>query len=141
MGTHCLTVVQEEWNKRSLDILVMYRQYDGYPTGHGDELAAFLKPFTIVNGLRGSKGQPEAIANGMGCLAAQIVAHFKKVPGELYLYPSGTRGCGEEYIYTISLQSGSFLFPSLSIEVYDTSSRKTIFNGPPKDFKGDELEN
>lgn len=52
----------------------MYRQYDGYPSGHGQELADYLKTFRITNGI---SGDPINTANGMACLAAQIVAHFK----------------------------------------------------------------
>ena len=38
----------------------------------------------------------------MECLAAQLVSHFKGDQiGNFYLYPSGTRDCGEEYIYTV----------------------------------------
>jgi hypothetical protein len=35
----------------------------------------------------------------MSCLAAQIVAHFKKELGGIYLQPSGSRGFDEEFIY------------------------------------------
>ena len=41
------------------------------------------------------------ISNGMDCLAAQIVAHFKKGPGYFYLNAAGTRDVMEEFIYTI----------------------------------------
>ena len=38
----------------------------------------------------------------MGCLAAQIVSHFKgDRAGDFYLYASGTRDVGEQYIYKI----------------------------------------
>jgi len=92
MGTRSLTVVQENGK----DICVLYRQYDGYPEGHGMELCKFLEGMTITNGIGGSN-----TANGMGCLAAQIVANFKQDIGQFYLYPSGTRNVGEEYIYII----------------------------------------
>jgi hypothetical protein len=47
MGTRSLTIFQENDNK---EICVMYRQFDGYPDGHGEELARFLSGFTMVNG-------------------------------------------------------------------------------------------
>jgi hypothetical protein len=96
MGTRSLTVVKDSRNK---EIIVLYRQYDGYPTGHGNELVEFLKPFTIVNGLSGDRSK---VANGMECLAAQLVCHFKTEPGNFYLHPSGSRDLGEEFIYEIS---------------------------------------
>ena len=90
MGTRSLTFVYEtythdEGNVEHDPIIKLYRQYDGYPEGHGLELANFLAPYHIVNGLGGDT--KEKVANGMGCLAAQLVAHFKDGPGQFYLYP------------------------------------------------------
>lgn len=92
MGTRCLTVVNDDNGK---EIICLYRQYDGYPDGHGRELKAYLAPFSISNGIR------SGCFNGMECLAASLVAHFKTAPGGFYLYPAGTRDVGEEYIYTV----------------------------------------
>lgn len=104
MGARSLTVVL---NSNDREICVLYRQYDGYPTGHGAELQEFLSGFQIVNGL-GSERE-EKIANGMDCLAAQVIAHFKKEAGGFYLYPAGTRDCGEEYIYTLYLHENHLM--------------------------------
>lgn len=100
MGTRSLTVFQEAKEFGESEIAVMYRQMDGYPTCHGADLKAFLSKIKLVNGIGNEK---ITIANGMGCLAAQAVSHFKsKSPvGGIYLYPSNTRDCGEEYIYTV----------------------------------------
>jgi hypothetical protein len=77
----------------------MYRQYDGYPEGHGVDLAEFLDDFNVVNGL-GANTYPKKTANGCGCLAAQLVQHFKDGPGGIYLQPGdGKIGeSWEEYI-------------------------------------------
>jgi len=78
----------------------MYRQYDGYPTGHGLELAEFLSQFTMVNGL--STNETRKVANGMGCLAAQLVSNFKAgEAGQFYLYPATATDCGQDYEYHI----------------------------------------
>jgi hypothetical protein len=77
----------------------MYRQYDGYPTGHGAELAEFLTPFTLVNGL--GMNDDRKIANGMGCLAAQLIAHFKQTPGGFYIHPVTDTECGQDYEYHV----------------------------------------
>ena len=96
MGTRSLTFVYEE----NTPIICMYRQYDGYMTGHGQELAEFLSPFTLVNGI--PVGDTRKLANGMGCLAAQLVAHFKVGTGQFYLYPpKRNQDCGQEYAYHI----------------------------------------
>lgn len=100
MGTRCLTVVNDEIGR---EIGVLYRQMDGYPEGHGEELRKFVGSRIIVNGLSGGPwNEDNGVANGMGCLFAQIVAHFKTEAGMFYLYPPGTRDYGEEYIYTVS---------------------------------------
>lgn len=100
MGTRCLTVIEDE---QGTEILVMYRQFDGYPEGHGKELKSFLKGFKIVNGI--SDRNAKKTANGAHCLAGQIVVHFKGTPehrlGGIYLYPAGTRDVGEEYVYRV----------------------------------------
>jgi hypothetical protein len=119
MGTRSLTVFKDDDGE---EIGVMYRQMDGYPEGHGKELAEMLSGMKMVNGL--SIDQPAKLANGMPCLAAQIVAHFKEGPGGIYLYPAGTRDCGEEYIYTVT---GS---PSEEPEIEIHDGHKVIYKGP-----------
>ena len=100
MGTRSLTVMQDEEEK---EIAVLYRQFDGYPEVHGAELKTFLENRKIVNGIRGDDNN---IFNGMSCLAASLVSHFKNDVGGFYLYPAGTRDCGEDYIYFISGKIG-----------------------------------
>ena len=96
MGTRSLTFVYDEQDV----IINMYRQYDGYPSGHGAELAEFLGGFeAITNGIR--VGDERKIANGMGCLAAQLVANFKVGAGQFYLYPATAVDCGQDYEYHI----------------------------------------
>lgn len=124
MGTRSLTVFKESDGQ---EIVVLYRQFDGYPSGHGLELAEFLNGITIVNGIPG--GAEGRMANGMGCLAAQVIAHFKTEVGGFYLYPAGSRDHWEEFIYTVSGQTGE----PLIIEVTD-SGGKPLFNGPISDF-------
>ena len=64
MGTRSLTYIYDSHNE---DILTcIYRQYDGYITGHGLELASYLSGFKIVNGL-GARDENVKVANGMGC--------------------------------------------------------------------------
>lgn len=111
MGTRHLTVVKDHDGE---DLVVMYGQWDGYLSGHGKELKEFLDGFVIVNGITLEKEQLPKIANGMGCLAAQLVGHFKScrkdragndvkpIRASYHLEPPGTRDYGEEYIYTIT---------------------------------------
>ena len=95
MGTRSLTFVYDG----DKPILNLYRQYDGYPTGHGAELAQFLAEFHITNGI--SSGETRRTANGMGCLAAQVVAHFKESVGGFYIYSVDAVECGQDYEYHV----------------------------------------
>ena len=94
MGTRSLTYVYSE----DTPLINMYRQYDGYPTGHGAELAEFLSGFEIVNGYGEVKPK---LANGMGCLAAQLIANFKQSVGGFYIYAVTDTDCGQEYEYHV----------------------------------------
>lgn len=96
MGTRSLTFVYDEDNKTP--IINMYRQFDGYPTGHGAELAEFLAPLKLVNGFGMN---PVNQANGMGCLAAQMVARFKNGVGGFYLFSVKNKDCGQDYVYHV----------------------------------------
>jgi hypothetical protein len=91
----------------------IYRQNDGYPSGHGYELAELCDRL-IVNGYSGSmtsaagKSYPrEQQANGMGCLAASVIAGLKDGIGGTYIERTG----GEindwcEYIYIVRGKEG-----------------------------------
>jgi len=61
----------------------IYHHYDGYPEYLGVRLANFLDGYDVVNGL--STGYQGPVANGMGCLAAQLVSYIKDEPGNVYL--------------------------------------------------------
>jgi len=99
MGTRSLTFVYEKYGQVQKPVVNMYRQFDGYPTGHGAELAEFLSEGKMVNGLRFN--EEGKFFNGAGCLAAQLVAHFKKESGGFYLHPTSVEDCGQDYEYHI----------------------------------------
>jgi hypothetical protein len=95
MGTRSLTVFMDG----EKELAVLYRHMDGYPKGHGADLKSVFGNCEIVNGIGGPT--KHRIANGMDCLAAQVIAHFKTGPGSIYLMAAGTRDVGEEFIYTL----------------------------------------
>ena len=68
--------------------------------GHGVELAEFLNRGRLVNGLGGKDNG--TVFNGMGCLAAQLVAHFKTEVGNFYLHaPVLDRDDGQDFEYHV----------------------------------------
>jgi len=94
MGTRSITTIL---NEEGEILLKLYRQFDGYFEGHGKELADFLKRLKLCNGI--SRETSETHANGMQCLAAQIVAHFKTCIGSIYITPASAEE--EEFNYVI----------------------------------------
>jgi hypothetical protein len=121
MGTRSLTFVYDGTSK----VMCMYRQFDGYPSGHGAELASFLASFdAVVNGY--AFNETRKVANGMGCLAAQLVANFKVGVGGFYLYPTSTKDAGQEYEYHVYAEK------VVVKETYD--GNKTIFTGTWAEF-------
>lgn len=131
MGTRSLTALVDE---KGNEICVLYRQFDGYASGHGLELAGFLKSIKLVNGFSGDR---DSRANGIADLAAQVVAHFKDGPGEFYLYPAGVRNLGENYLYTVTAVDGVI---HLEMHQGNDSNGDSLFSGLPADFDPDKIE-
>ena len=120
MGTRSNTVIYDD----DVQILNMYRQHDGYLIGHGAELLAFLEPMTIVNGF--TMGATN-IANGAGCLAAQMVAHFKVRVGGIYIQ-SRMGELENDYTYDVVVKDDVILLTVFDFE-------EIIFSGTIPEFK------
>lgn len=145
MGTRSTTIVLDEHNNR---LVRMYRQYDGYPTGHGQELVDWLSSFdSVVNGI--PLGDERKLANGAGCLAAQMVGHFKSGhTGGIYLEPPTGSSCGEEFVYTVKavagepinlkIQGGEVTFFGMPGDEED--EMPVIFHGQLADFNAKMIE-
>lgn len=139
MGTRSTYRVIEEWTddrpeakvkKGQNKLLLMYRQFDGYPDGHPLETAEWLASGTVVNGLRLDK---EGLTfNGGGCLAAQLVAKYKTEAGGTYIHPMNHRGqCWEDYLYDIIVKEDH----SIEYVCYENNKRpKELFRGTPEEF-------
>ena len=128
MGTHSLTFVHDGDNAKPF--VCMCRQMDGYPSGHGHGLALqqFLKPIRMINGI-GSDS--EHIANGAGCLAAQMIAHFKDGPGGIYVYAPTTKDAWQEYEYHVHADDQS----GIKVKCFAVGKRKNLlFEGSVEAF-------
>ena len=121
MGTRSLTFVYQDDDK----LVCMYRQMDGYPSWHGKLLAEFLAGGKLVNGI--GSGDNTGLFNGMDCLAAQMVAHFKKGAGGIYLLPTRTEDADQDYEYHVHEVDGA-----LVVEV--VSGAHTLFVGNVAEF-------
>ena len=100
----------------------IYNHYDGYPSGLGVTLADYLQDFKVVNGLGSRQGK---VANGMGCLAAQIVGLLKDGPGNIYLHKPSKKDW-EDYEYFVWVKDHAELW----ISIFDYNG-ECIFVGEP----------
>jgi hypothetical protein len=99
MGTRSLTHIYSG-DKESPILVTMYRQFDGYPTGHGQDIMDFLYNKKLINGISGDTDRTKCF-NGMGCLAASFIKNFKEDIGGIYIVPIGSEDHWEEYRYSI----------------------------------------
>ena len=127
MGTRSITSFI---NEEGSEICTLYRQFDGYPSGHGQDLFDALRNAKLVNGLRMSGHE----VNGMSDLAVQVISYLKVSNssdplegGGLYLHPPGTNGLGESYTYVIYSSDGD-----IYLDVFQEYNN--IYRGKIKDF-------
>ena len=100
------------WNNMSTSCVVTFFD-DGEPLcafyKHSDgalfnkELGDFLDGYKVVNGLPLVRPS-DKIANGISCLAAQVIANFKTKPGQIYMARTNDEG---DYNYAVSAHDGN----------------------------------
>lgn len=139
MSTRSNVVIMENGKQ----LIRIYRQCDGYPTGMGNDLKDILNngQVKIVNGY--SMGQKcPAFFNGMGCLAAYVISKMKVGIGDVYI--DGRKKLGKndfdiEYVYTISKSKTD---ETLNIEVLSRylDNGKVLYSGPLSKFDAEKCE-
>jgi len=105
----------------------VYKDYDGYPSGHPTDLAKFLNGYKIVNGL---SQDTYKMSNGLGCLAAQYIAAFKEQAGDIYLESPDTKHFDIEYITYVWGTDHKDIWMS----IFDTYDKECIFVGKPQEL-------
>lgn len=81
-------------------LVSLYKQFDGYTSGLGAELAEFVLSGKLVNGIPGVSNEKGPLYfNGAGCFTAALIAKLKDGPGNLYVIPD--KNSSEEYNYTV----------------------------------------
>ena len=100
----------------------IYHHFDGYPEYLGVTLANYLLGTKIVNGLGNDR---DTVFNGLGCMAASIIAELKEEAGNVYIedpeHPSGWI----DYEYYIWGDTGK----DIRISIFDGD--ECIFVGEP----------
>ena len=102
----------------------IYHHWDGYPEGLGVKLASYLDDKKITNGLSGKNDYD--VFNGMGCLAASLVAKLKEGPGDVYIEDPKRRHGWIDYEYVVWGDDAK----SIWISIFDGD--KCIFVGEPR---------
>lgn len=114
-------------------IITIYRQFDGYLTGHGRDILPLLQR-KHVNGYR----DPYTEYNGVANFAALLVATLLK--GHWTVYPSGVDDLecggiyvtpheehGQEFTYTIAFEADEHEAPIITVSAYGhTYSNMTV---------------
>lgn len=108
-----------------------FRHCDGYPSGHGDDLAAWLKDKNLVNGM-GADFMRGRDFNRAGSMAVHLMHHIDDVSG-CEVTPTGNNAPDAEYIYSIRFEDDTFY---LQCDGYGDES----INVSVKEFNGDVLE-
>ena len=103
-------------------LVSIYNQYDGYPDGLGVTLANYLLGTKIVNGLGGNR---DTVFNGLGCMAASIIAELKEEAGNVYIEDPERPNGWIDYEYYIWGDN----YKSIWISIF--SNDECIFVGKP----------
>lgn len=119
MGTHAVTYVYDD---EDMIITAFYKHFDGYPSNYGLDLAIFLNKIHIVNGINNNRKLFET-ANGMDCLAAQLIVKFKQEVGDIYMINPHVIDTPHDYVYHVYRDT-----------VAVTDSSNTLFVGTWNDF-------
>ena len=109
----------KEPNQTIVDI---YHHWDGYPEGLGVTLASYLNGYHIVNGIG---RENDKLFNGIGCMAASIVAELKDGAGDVYIEPRESHSWIDYHYYIWGAD-----YKSIWISIF--SDGECIFVGKPQ---------
>jgi len=128
MGTRSLIIMRVKHVDGTYTVWsVLYQQYDGDLRGVGAQLCKFLLGMRIVDGF--NPYDKSKVANGAGCLFAQLIAYFKVGVGGAYL----------EAPYDYELQGWNYYVDinpdnSITLSVFN-DDHDELFEGTPEEFQ------
>lgn len=129
MGTRSITTVYDNGKK----LVSIYRQMDGYPTGMGADLKEILKGRKLVNGYNSDSAKARSF-NGMGCMAAQLIAELKDGIGSIYIHPVDCGG--ENYTYELSATGDTIHLKLINNHL----PKGVLYDGQIDDFEPKDVE-
>lgn len=135
MGTrHTYRIIEtykSEGVQESRDLVLIYGQFDGYPSGVPTQVAKFLSLGTVVNGYGATNDS--IVFNGAGCMAAQLIHELKQGTGTIYIHSLDSRGKSwEDYLYDIIVDADTKGITMVAYENNETP--KEFFRGTPQEF-------
>ena len=135
MGTRSVTYIHNGDLKSDI-LCAIYRQFDGYPTGMGNDIVKILGHKKLVNGLNSDTTN---VCNGLGCAAATLVKNLKEDAGSIYM--CFTTSLGEEWNYHIFFDGDRFN-PGADAKLSMTCSGygDDVWSGFICDFDGEKIE-
>ena len=127
------------FRKRGREPVVRVRKhFDGYIDGLGHDLAKWLIPMKLINGICSEEQYRHDYANGIGCLAAKWIADVKTETGDYYL--DCNCEADEDYNYEVILESrclslnGTPADECITVEVRMFGNSEPIFKGTPSEL-------
>ena len=130
MGTRSTTNILDENGNR---LLCIYQQFDGYIEGGvGEKLIRLLEDRVVVNGYT-MEDKERRNFNGMACLAAEVVAHFKDGIGGAYIQALDEDYVGS-YDYTISCIGDGKDSKPQRLKIKMQSYGEVVYDGLIDDF-------
>jgi|TARA_B100001094_G_scaffold322501_1_gene371942 hypothetical protein len=130
MGTRSTTHILDENGNR---LLCIYQQFDGYIEGGvGEKLIRLLEDRVVVNGYT-MEDKERRNFNGMSCLAADVVAHFKDGIGGAYIQALDEDYVGS-YDYTISCIGDGKDSKPQRLKIKMQSYGEVVYDGLIDDF-------
>lgn len=139
MGTRSKTSFIEKRGEKLTHLVSVYQQYDGYIEGVGHKLASYILDKEICNGIRLGRDTSK-LANGFGCLIAQIIRDFKEDVGGLYItIEDDIQEYNYEIIFDSDLYYGNSFNEELDTDKYFSVrvidwNEQTIFEGRLKEL-------
>lgn len=140
MSTRSNVVILENGKQ----LVRIYRQCDGYPTGMGADLKKLLSggKSILVNGYSGTMQAPGHF-NGLGCMAAWLIGAMKDSRiGNVYI--DGRKKLGKkdfdiEYEYILSENVATHTL-KMEVRTSHAGGWQTIFDGELSEFDAAEVE-
>jgi len=131
MSTRSVTHIHQMKSLGSNESVVcsFYRHSDGYPTGHGDDLAKWLKGKGLKNGI-GNDFDKSKHFNRAGTMAVKLCNHIQDLSG-CELVPTGEENDYLDFVYHV------YFDKEFSIKVLSYGKEKTV---TAEEFDGDLLQ-